>query len=528
MQRSNHDYIILGAGPAGLQLAYHLERSGRDYVVLDRAEAPGETFRRYPRHGKLLSINKRYTGYDDPEINLRWDWNSLLTDDHSLLFRDYSKEYFPDASDMARYLVDYADRFQLNVRCGVEVTQIDKESEQAVFRLTARDGRVFRGNNLIVATGVSRAYIPDIPGVELAESYCDMSVDPEDYAGQRVLIVGKGNSGFETADSLLASTALIHLVSPHPVTFAWKSKYVGHLRATNANFVDTYQLKCQNVILDAEVEEIRREDGEYRVRMRYGHANGEQEELAYDRVLLCTGFRFDDQIFGESCRPALACGDRFPAQTSAWESTNVPGLYFAGVLTQQRDYKKKQSAFIHGFRYNTRALYHHLEFAHHRTPWPSQSLLGTPQTLHDFILRRSNQSSGLWQQSGALCDAIVVGAEQQVRYYEDVSTDYAHDVLARGCDDYYLLTLEFGLEIIARSPDPLAVERIHKDDVARAHESSGIHPIIRRYRRAELLDEHHVIEDVMSEWDESVHREPLLAWLERTRSPARGPLQDHG
>lgn len=41
-----------------------------------------------------------------------------------------------------------------------------------------------------------------------------------------------------------------------------------------------------------------------------------------------------------------------PAPTSEWESVNVHGLCFAGVLMYMRDFKKKQSEFIHGFCYN--------------------------------------------------------------------------------------------------------------------------------------------------------------------------------
>ena len=91
------------------------------------------------------------------------------------------------------------------------------------------------------------------------------------------------------------------------------------------------------------------------VSVRYSHANGEVQDLVYDRIILCTGFRFDSSFFDEDCRPDLTVNDRFPSLTCEWESTNVPHMFFAGTITQSRDYKKTSSGFIHGFRYNTRS-----------------------------------------------------------------------------------------------------------------------------------------------------------------------------
>jgi len=36
-----HDYIIVGAGPSGLQLGYFLQRADRDYVILERGSQAG-------------------------------------------------------------------------------------------------------------------------------------------------------------------------------------------------------------------------------------------------------------------------------------------------------------------------------------------------------------------------------------------------------------------------------------------------------------------------------------------------------
>ena len=129
-QQKNHrylDYIIVGAGPAGLQLAYYLQKNNRSYVVLEKSDAPGNFFRTFPRHKKLISINKVYTGIEDKEVNLRWDWNSLLSDDYSLLFKDYNKDYFPHSDSLVDYLKDYANLHQLNIKFNTEVVEIAKD-----------------------------------------------------------------------------------------------------------------------------------------------------------------------------------------------------------------------------------------------------------------------------------------------------------------------------------------------------------------------------------------------------------------
>lgn len=505
------EYLIIGAGPAGLQLGYYFEKTNRNYLILEAGNQAGTFFSQFPRHKKLISINKVYTGYDDSEINLRWDWNSLLSDSKEMLFKNYSREYFPHTDDLVRYLNDFADKFNLNIKYDCQVVRIAKNDK---FLVIDNNGNVYSAARLIIATGFSKPYVPEIPGIELAENYTDVSVDPEDFANQRVLVIGKGNSAFETADNLVATTSLIHIASPRPVEMAWKTKYVGHLRGVNNNFLDTYQLKSQNVILNANVNRIKFIDGKYIVTLTYKYANGEVEDLSYDRVIVCTGFRFDNSIFDESCQPELTINNRYPAQTSEWESTNLKDLYFVGVLTHMRDYKKKQSGFIHGFRYNIRALHQILERKYHNQQLPCQIIDCTAEKLTQTIIQRVNQSSGLWQQTGYLCDLIVISKDdKKAQYYKDIPTDYVHDSDLGQQDHYYTVTLEFGLDIIFANSDPFAVERIHKDDIERADLSPSLHPIIRRFCGSKLVAEHHVIEDIDSEWLEDVHINPLLKFL---------------
>lgn len=81
------NYCVVGAGPSGLQMGFFLERAGRNYVIFEKANMSGSFFNTYPRHRKLISINKRHTGKTNKEFNMRHDWNSLLSDDESLLMK---------------------------------------------------------------------------------------------------------------------------------------------------------------------------------------------------------------------------------------------------------------------------------------------------------------------------------------------------------------------------------------------------------------------------------------------------------
>ena len=501
------EYLILGAGPAGLQMGHHLSRAGHSHLILEAGNSPGSTPRQFPRHRTLISSNKVYTGFEDPEINLRFDWNSLLDEDGKgeLLFKQYSREYFPSADDLVRYLGDYADLYGLNVRCDTRVLRVEKP-HAGQFRLTDDQGNTYACKRLIVATGVSRPYVPRIPGIELAENYVDVSVDPEDFINQRVLILGKGNSAFETADNLISTTALIHVASPNPVKLAWKTHYVGHLRAVNNNFLDTYQLKTQNAVLDCSIERIERRDGQFQVSVRYSHAHGETAVLSYDRVIVCTGFRFDNSIFAPECRPEMVINERFPAQTPEWESINVPNLYFAGTIMQANDFERHTSSFIHGFRYNVRSLFRMLEKKHHGQDWiASREIEPTPDGLLEAVLERVNRSSALWHQAGFLHDVIVIDNDwNQARYYEEMPLAYLHDSEIGESGHYYTITLEFGKVegnpfAIVRNPEP-----------GKAEESASLHPVIRRWSGHHLASEKHLLEELFGEWKKpETHIAPL-------------------
>lgn len=495
------DYIIVGAGPAGLQLAYHMQQENVNYLVIEKGETAGTSFKSYPRHGKLISINKVHTGYDDQEINLRWDWNSILCNDESFRFSKFSSSYFPDAKDLVTYLNEYASSFGLNINYNQAVKNITKESGIFTLHIDNSDEE-YKCKNLIIASGVAKPYIPNIPGIELTDNYTQVSVNKEEFINKRVLVLGKGNSAFETADHLIDSASLIHVCSPNNVKLAWQTHYVGNLRAVNNNFLDTYQLKSQNAILDADIDKIEFKDGIYRVSLRYQHANGEVEVLEYDRVIVCTGFQLDSSIFGDSCQPERCVDDRFPKLNADWESSNISNLYFAGTLMQGHFYKKTTSGFIHGFRYNVKSLFHILLYKNQNKNLPSSIFNATTQNITDHLVERINRSSALWQQFGYLTDIIDVGNESATYFYE-LPKDYREQISQQNT---FTLSLEFG----TKQKDVFNIDRDPNPE--KADESFFLHPVIRFYRDSKLIDTLHLVEDLYGEWK---HQERHIDFLYR-------------
>lgn len=502
--------LIIGAGPAGLQLAHLFAKSGSEYLVLERGENAGTFFRSYPRHDKLLSINKVHTGYPDLESRRRYDWNALVCDDEELQYREFSNDYFPSASSLVEYLEAFAEHYQLAISYNSSVTKVERSGDR--FTVGVEGGRQFTCERLFVATGLPNAHKPDIPGIEFCENYDEFSVDANDFVDQRVFIAGKGNSAFETADALIETTRKIWVCGRNTVKLAWATHYVGHLRAVNNNFLDTYQLKAQNNILDGALRGVRRDEHADELIVDVWFESRKQL-LSYpcDRVLLCTGFCSDLGIFDESCTPARRECGRLPLMTCEWESVNVPNMFFIGTLMQSRDYRKTMSAFIHGFRHNIESLASLLQRRDGVGPWVEREQLPPAgDGLAAALIERMSTSAALLLQPGFLADVMIpAGAPGSGRfeYMKDVPVDYVCDKLIVDQPSLYTVTLEYGES--DEYMDPFAMPR----GVGVA-EDFYIHPIIQRYEDGEVVDRFFLPDDLDNDWRGNAdYLNQLARWL---------------
>lgn len=559
----HHDYCVLGAGPSGLQMGHFLSRAGRDYIILERNAGPGSFFNKYPRHRKLISINKIHTGSNNCEFNLRHDWNSLLSDRGDLLFGRVSSDFYPPADAFPLYLSLYERELGLRVRYGVDIGRIRFRQSTAgkEYVLTDQHGSSYFCSVLLLATGLWVPQTIDFVGSDLVEGYESISTDPEDYKNQAVLILGKGNAAFETAQSLLGKASRVHMISRSPVRLAWQTHYVGDLRAVNNEVLDTYQLKSLDGLVETHLEEIaitkQTEEGRRRPKKDKKHkfyltlkkflqngSNGSEaraEEMSgfhidnfsmrkpYDRVIRCLGFKFNFSIFDRSACPPRSenARGRLPAVTAWYEGKNTPGLFVLGTAAHSRDYRSSAGGFVHGFRYTVRAVHRVLEHRYHGQLWPS-STLKTSQ-LSSWILKRVNEASGPYQMFQVLGDIILLQGSHN-KYLEEFPLQALAQFSSlsgyKVTNGLIILVMQYGKKKI----DYLGRNRA-ETDWTRAWKSNFLHPVLYYYDRLPTEEEmrlrphgwplprpkaiHHMVEDFLTEWDGPIsHIQPLQRFLE--------------
>jgi len=185
------DVVVIGGGPAGLATSRELARAGMSHVVLERGAGVGHTWQNL-YDGLVLHTGKHLSSLPGMPFPA-------------------STPLFPTRLDFLDYLRAYADRFRLPVRTGADVSSLTPAD--GVWQATTRTGDAIRARAAVIATGiVANPQLPAIPQADRFRGRIMHSVEyqrPAGFAGQRVLVVGAGNSAGEISVELARGGARV-------------------------------------------------------------------------------------------------------------------------------------------------------------------------------------------------------------------------------------------------------------------------------------------------------------------------------
>jgi thioredoxin reductase len=438
--------VVVGSGPGALQVSYSLRRLGVDHAVISADPSPGGMFRRWPFFQRLLSWTKPHApAARGSRAYERYDWNSLLGDEPETRALQPGlmdgTSYFPSRPEMEANLAAFAERANVVVRYGCRWTGTRQVANAAGdrFEVETTDG-TYGCKVLVVAVGVAEPYTPPGVGMEYTHHYADVR-PVEAYADHRVLIIGKQNSGFELASGLLPWARQLVVASPSKVRLSVDTKTLVGVRARYVQPYEDYVLGGGVSVLDAAIDRIEKmADGRLTARLRRTDG-GADLAIEVDDAISATGFvtpLVDLPELGVSTFGA----SHLPVQTPWWESSSLPGIFFAGTIGQgakglQKHGVPSNSGAVHGARYHARVLAGHIA----RTSFgiePERPLVA-PAAVANFVATELAESPELFHQRGYL--ARVLTADPSGGLRDDGVQPLAH-VLDAGGPDALATTLE--------------------------------------------------------------------------------------
>src|SRR5271169_1182874 len=195
--------VIIGTGFAGLGMAIALQRQGVEFVILEKADEIGGTWRDNSYPGCACDVPSHLYSFSfEPKAT----WSKLFSPQPEIL--DYLKGV-TDKYGLRRYIQfnSLADRAYWD----------DDEYRWHVF---TTDGREYVAQFLI--SGAGALHIPSIPDIEGREEFAgpafhsaqwDHSVD---LTGKRVAIIGTGASAIQIVPEIVGQVAELQLYQRTP------------------------------------------------------------------------------------------------------------------------------------------------------------------------------------------------------------------------------------------------------------------------------------------------------------------------
>lgn len=191
--------LIVGAGPAGLAMGGRLRRMGIPFEMLEQSEQIAHAWQQH---------------YDRLHLHTIKEFSALP---HQPFPADFPR-YIPRRK-LVGYYENYAREMRLEPHFGEEVVHVRREGQH--WRIATRRGTEFEAQGVVVCTGFNRVVNrPKYAG----ESEFGGKVlhsreykNPQPFLGQKVLVVGMGNTGAEIALDLYEQGSGSNAIRQGPV-----------------------------------------------------------------------------------------------------------------------------------------------------------------------------------------------------------------------------------------------------------------------------------------------------------------------
>lgn len=336
----NHvDVAIIGAGQAGLSVAYFLRRTKRSVVLLDAEAGAGGAWQH---------------GWPSLRLFSPAGWSSIAG-----WPMPYQGKGTPSAIDVVTYLDAYEQRYLLDVRRPVRVTSVTEGDRRLEIHTDKSD---WSASAVVSATGTwSNPYIAAYPGSAKfrgAQVHSALYDGSAAFVGQKVLVVGGGNSGAQIYAEL-STVASARWVTQQEPTFlpdevdgrVLFERATERLRAQQEGRPVEMSGGLGDIVMVPPVKDARERGVLHTVRpfVRMTETgvvwpNGVEEQI--DAVVWCTGFRpaLDHLtslgVVGTDGRVAVA-GTRSLSQLRLWcvgygEWTGSASATLIGVMRSAR------------------------------------------------------------------------------------------------------------------------------------------------------------------------------------------------
>jgi len=320
-----HDAIVIGAGQSGLAAAHALCAHGLTPVVL---EAGTETAGSWPHYYDSLTSFSPARFSEMPGMPFAGD-----------------PDRYPHRDEVVDYLRRYATELDAEIRTETAVSSVERADGEGFVVRTA-DGDALTAAGLVAASGsFGNPHVPVLPGQDAfrgQQLHVADYRDPKGYAGQRVIVVGAGNSAIQVGYEL-AQVASVSLATRLPIVFFPQCLHGRdvHYWLTTTGFDQLPPQWLTQIIAHGFVMDT----GDYENALKSGQMDRRPMFMGFDSdtIIWSDGGRetVDTIIYATGYRPNLAYLDPLGAlesgapKHSAGISTTHLGLVYVGLEFQR-------------------------------------------------------------------------------------------------------------------------------------------------------------------------------------------------